>query len=112
MKKLIVSVLVISLFGFVFGCSRPASSGDDVSESTDNNGVVQQYRIGTAATTGAFYPIGGMMASILSQNMKGYNFTAESTGGTIENARRMNAGEIQIATFANDGIYFAYSGTD
>lgn len=108
MKKILVCVLVLSLCGFAVGCTQPASNDGD----TSGNETVQQYRIGTASTTGAYYPIGGMMASLLSQNMEGYNFTAESTGGTIENARRVNAGEIQVATFANDGLFFAYNGVD
>ncbi len=103
MKKVLTTLFILFLCCSIVGCSK----------TTDNNVThVKQYRIGTAATTGAAYPIGGMMASILSREMEGCNFTAESTGGTIENARRINSGEIHVGTCANDGIYFAYHGID
>jgi hypothetical protein len=71
-----------------------------------------EYRkVATASTTGAFYPIGGMIAAILSDEMKGYNFTAEATGGSVENARLIGSGESDIGFFGGDTLWNANHAT-
>ncbi|ONF44823.1 hypothetical protein BTO32_03550 [Marinobacter lutaoensis] len=71
-----------------------------------------EYRkIATASTTGAFYPIGGVIASILNDEMEGYNFTAEATGGSVENARLIGSGESDIGFFGGDTLWNATHGT-
>ncbi|MBB5321692.1 TAXI family TRAP transporter solute-binding subunit [Marinobacter oulmenensis] len=71
-----------------------------------------EYRkIATGSTTGAFYPIGGIIASILNDEMDGYNFTAESTGGSVENARLVGSGESDIGFFGGDTLWNATHGT-
>lgn len=67
-----------------------------------------EYRkVATASTTGAFYPIGGVIASILSNEMEGYNFTAEATGGSVENARLIGSGDSDIGFFGGDTLWNA-----
>lgn len=70
----------------------------------------EQMKIATATTTGAFYPIGGVMASILSRKMDGYNFTAEATGGSVENSRLLHTGQDHIAFVGADTFYEANNG--
>lgn len=119
-KKVLFSVLcLIFLMGSVLvACSGQSSSsggGDSnaSNESSDSgNGgsqEVKQIKIATASTSGAFYPIGGVMASILSENMEGYNFTAEATGGSEENARLLDSDQADIGIFGGDSIYNAYN---
>lgn len=95
-KKSLSSVLVGSML--IVGFSTQAVA-------------TEQRKIATASTTGAFYPIGGVMASILSKNMEGYNFTAEATGGSVENARLVGSKESDIAFFGGDTLYHANHGT-
>jgi hypothetical protein len=119
---------VVSIIGFILmmlvvgGCGagggaqqtggQPSASqpGDASSEDSNKSGDVKQLKIATATTTGAFYPIGGVMASILSKNLDGYNFTAEATGGSVENARLIQSGQDQIGIFGGDTLYDAYNG--
>jgi TRAP transporter TAXI family solute receptor len=118
---------VFFIMGTVIGCSsQPSNSGnsstgsDSSSKQPSNSSTgtdtsskpaeVKQIKLMTASTSGAFYPIGGVAASILSKNMEGHNFTAEASGGSEENARLIHAGKAQIGLFGGDTIYNAYHG--
>ncbi|MFD1414496.1 TAXI family TRAP transporter solute-binding subunit [Oceanobacillus jeddahense] len=107
MKKY-VSILLILLFTVItlVACSDSESSAEG---EVDESGVTQM-KIATATTSGAYYPIGGVMASILSREMDGYNFTAEATGGSQENARLLDSGQIQFGFFGADSFYAAANG--
>ncbi|WP_180994065.1 TAXI family TRAP transporter solute-binding subunit [Bacillus sp. Marseille-P3661] len=103
MRKILLLIVFSSLLIFSIGCSQ------DSSGSTNND---EQLKIATGTTTGAYYPVGGMMASILSENMEGYNFTAESTGGNAENARLIDSKQAHIGLFGSDHLYNAYHGVN
>jgi len=97
---LILTILIGNLLG-------ACSSNSPESASSGTNGEI---KIATATTTGAYYPIGGVMASILSKNLEDSNFTAEATGGSAENARLIDSGSVQIGFFGADTLAHAYNG--
>lgn len=101
-KASLIGVLVL-IFGLLAGCSSSASS---------ENGDTKQLKIVTATTTGAYYPIGGVMAAILSEEMDGYNFTAEASGGSQENTRLIDSGQAHIGFIGADSAYNAYNGLE
>lgn len=52
--------------------------------------------IGTGGVTGVYYPLGGAIANLITKNIPGYNCTAESTGGSVENAMLIYKNKIDI----------------
>ncbi|MED5559164.1 MAG: TAXI family TRAP transporter solute-binding subunit, partial [Acidobacteriota bacterium] len=50
---------------------------------------VQFLSIGTGGTGGIYYPLGGAIASLLSSNDREHTYTAEVTGGSVENIARI-----------------------
>ncbi|MDQ0185336.1 TAXI family TRAP transporter solute-binding subunit [Cytobacillus kochii] len=94
--------LIILSIGFLAACTGNASGEGD---------GTKQLKIVTATTTGAYYPIGGVMASILSE-MDGYNFTAEASGGSQENARLIDSEQAEIGFLGADSSYGAYNGVE
>lgn len=52
--------------------------------------------IGTAGTGGVYYPLGGALARMLGEQVPGVTFTAEVTGGSVENLNRVIAGEMDL----------------
>lgn len=117
MKKSLSVILTVGMLLSLAACgtggnrSTESNQSDQSSKGQKAESVVQ-YRFGTSASTGTYYVVGGVMSSIMSKNLDYANFTAEATGGTVENIRRMNAGELDIATTANDSVYMAYHGTE
>ena len=52
--------------------------------------------LGTGGTGGVYYPLGGALASRLSLADSTRQFTAEVTGGSVENVNRIVAGQIDL----------------
>ncbi|WP_427197741.1 TAXI family TRAP transporter solute-binding subunit [Ornithinimicrobium sp. Y1847] len=60
------------------------------------------FSIGTGGTGGTAYPVGGAYAGILTSNVEGTTFTAEATGGSVENVRLIGEGEIDMGQIQAD----------
>jgi len=82
------------------------------------------FRIGTAATGGSFFEVGGVVASAISRpvdgpacghgggcGVPGLVAVAQATQGSIENLRLVNSGQIESGFAQADLAAMAYSGT-
>lgn len=68
--------------------------------------------LGTGGTAGVYYPLGGAMAAIWNEKVKGVNCTAISTGASGANVRSIQKGEQQLTLAQNDISYYALNGTE
>lgn len=84
-----VSLICLGLWGI--GMVLPSSAA-----------AVNRVAIGTAGTTGVYYPYGGAVANILTKYASNMTAMAESTAGSVENIRLLNSGQIDIATVTAD----------
>lgn len=91
-----LSLLLLALFSLQ-GCG-------------EGGGRRQFMSIGTAGTGGIYYPIGGALASRLSVADSARQYTAEVTGGSVENVNRMVNGQMDLAFALPVTIYEAYHG--
>ncbi len=66
--------------------------------------------IGTAGTGGIYYPLGGALASRLSVADSARQYTAEVTGGSVENVNRVINGEMDLGFSLASTIVEAYNG--
>lgn len=66
--------------------------------------------IGTAGTGGIYYPLGGAIASRLSVTDSLRQYTAEVTGGSVENVNRVRSGQIDLGFALAMTVYEAYHG--
>src|SRR5690554_6696402 len=71
----------------------------------------QQLSIATGGTGGAYYPIGGGLAELITENLEGYSAVAEVTGASVENMALIHQGAADFAIALGDSVYQAYSGT-
>jgi len=123
MKKfsiiLAVFLMLMLTMGLVVGCGGQ-DEGSSQNETNQSSSEKQEpakeevkdvsLRIGTAGTGGAFYPIGGALAEVIS-HMDHVSAAAEVTGGSVENIRRMGMGELDLAFAMGDATYQGYTGT-
>src|SRR5712692_6807980 len=83
------------------------------------------FRIGTAATGGSFFEIGGIVAGAISSpaegpacdrggscGVRGLVAVAQATPGSIENLRLINAGQIESGFAQADLAGWAYTGVN
>ncbi len=99
MKKLSRILSVCTIFTLVFLSAAWAAP--------------QQLTLGTGGTAGTYYPFGGAMSQIISDNSDGMvNITAQSTGASIENINLLAAGDVDLIIVQNDLSDYAVNGTE
>lgn len=70
----------------------------------------RRLSVGTGAVGGVFYVYGGGIASVLSKNVPGLQVTAESTAGSVDNLKLLNAKRGDLALAFSDTTYEALKG--
>jgi len=71
---------------------------------------VRFLSIGTGGTGGVYYPLGGAIANRLSLADSSRQYTAEVTGGSVENVKRIIAGQIDLGFVLSVTAYEAFHG--
>ncbi len=71
------------------------------------SGAAERVSIGTGGTGGLFYVIGAGMAELLNQNMPDTTARAEVTGASVENIRRVAAGQMTFGFSSSSTLYEA-----
>ncbi len=92
-------------------------------EESNQAQAMHFFRIGTGASGGTYFPIGGVIASAISSppgarpcaqggscGVPGLIAVAQSTEGSVENAARIKAGEIESGLCQADLAYAAFYG--
>jgi len=85
---------------------------------------IRFFRIGTAATTGTYFQIGGMLANAISKppgsrdcsrggscGVDGLVAVAQATQGSVENVQAVGAGRLESALVQSDVALGAYAGS-
>lgn len=70
----------------------------------------EEFRLGTAALGGAYYPLGQGLASLVTRYADGISMVPIVTRGALENPRLVSGGELEMALTNADLAYFAYRG--
>lgn len=73
-------------------------------------GRAEFLSLGTAGTGGIYYPLGGAIASRLSVSDSARQYTAEVSGGSVENINRLNSGQMDLAMVIGGTAYQAQRG--
>lgn len=76
----------------------------------DGAGGRRFLSIGTGGTGGIYYPLGGALAARLSVADSTRQYTAEVTGGSVENVKRVIAGQIDLGFTLSVTAYEAFNG--
>lgn len=66
--------------------------------------------IGTGGTGGVYYPMGGALASRLSAADSARQYTAEVSGGSVENVNRVLAGQVDLGFALSVTVYETFAG--
>ena len=74
---------------------------------------VRHLTIATGGTGGIYFPLGGAIARIYTENLPGINVSAQSTGGSLFNCGAVERGQADVGFTMADVAYQAYhQGTD
>lgn len=75
-----------------------------------DSGSQEFLSIGTGGTGGIYYPLGGALAARLSVADTLRQYTAEVSGGSVENVNRLREGQIDLAFATGNTVYEAAVG--
>lgn len=76
------------------------------------SGATRRLSIATGGTGGVFYPYGGGIAKIISENIENVEATAEVTAASVDNLKFLKQGTSDIAFTMADTAQDAVHGTD
>ncbi len=122
---LLAAAMMLSLL--LAGCSTSSPSGGNAANETgspsssqpgeqtkapETGKTIKDIAIGTAASGGAWYPIGAVMSDIVSTSDLGISATVQTTGGGIENCKLTNNGDCELSITIGDLAYNAQNGID
>ena len=107
MKKMMKRIMLAGLAcvagaAILTGCGAGGAAG----------GEKQFLNIATGGTSGTYYPLGGALAELLNNNIKGMNASAQATGAAVANINMLKDGSVDLAFVQNDIAYYAENGTE
>ncbi|WPC74872.1 TAXI family TRAP transporter solute-binding subunit [Vibrio porteresiae] len=72
--------------------------------------LAENYTIGTGSQSGTYYPLGGMLAKIWSENLPGFNMRAEVTAASVENTIKVATGKQLVGVSQGNVVLQAAQG--
>ncbi|WP_366922169.1 TAXI family TRAP transporter solute-binding subunit [Metallumcola ferriviriculae] len=107
--SVLVSVMVLLAFTVV-GCGgqdaeKESGAKEQASEPVD-------ISIATGGTSGTYYPLGSAVATVVNEAKLDINATAESTGGSVENARLILQNAADFGFIESGIAKWAYNGEE
>jgi TRAP transporter TAXI family solute receptor len=72
--------------------------------------LAANYTIGTGSQSGTYYPLGGMLAKLWSDNIPGFNMRAEVTAASVENTIKVATGKQLVGIAMGNVALKAYNG--
>lgn len=72
--------------------------------------MAENYTIGTGSQSGTYYPLGGMLAKIWSENLPDFNMRAEVTAASVENTIKVSTDKQLVGIAQGNVVLQAASG--
>lgn len=79
---------------------------------TTTAAMAANLTLGTGDTTGTYYAVGNVMATVLNPLLDDVDLTVTSTGASKANIQLIDEEDADLAIVQNDVMYYAYTGTD
>ena len=74
--------------------------------------AAENLTLATGGTTGTYYAVGGVRATVLNPVLEHSSITVTSTGASKANIQLIDDEDANLGIVQNDVMYYAYSGTD
>ncbi len=115
MKKNSLLLLAIMLAAGIFlsACGESGNGGgSSSSDSDDGGGEKTNLTMGTGSVGGVYYPLGGEMANLWSDNidMDGFDVSSVESGASVENIAKIQSGDFQLGIAQNTTMLDAING--
>jgi TRAP transporter TAXI family solute receptor len=107
----IVAAAVLAPALFLSACGSPDTSGGGGggAEGGADGGTLS---IATGGTGGVYYPLGGGFATVIRDNVEGYDATVQETNASVDNMLLIENGSAQLAFSVGDVVADAVEGVN
>ena len=107
--------LLIAILLTVSACA-PIDEGDGATDAAGGTGEAPtgdggELTIATGGTGGVYYPLGGGLADVISENLEGYTASVQETNASVDNMLLIGDGGADIAFTLADTAGDAVTGT-
>ena len=97
-------------FGAVAGAALTLAAAGSPQQVAQERGGRRRLSVATGGTGGVYYPYGGGLAKIISENVPNAEATAEVTSASVDNLKFLRDGKADIAFTLADTLDDAYKG--
>jgi uncharacterized protein len=106
-RVLLVTGIFVVLSLVLAACGTGGGGGGQQEEDYQTD-----LTLGTGSTGGTYYPLGGEMATVLSDNVdvEGFNVSSVESGASVENMANIGQGEMQLGMTVNGTAQEALDG--
>ncbi len=87
-----------------------SASGCSPQQLAASRGAPQRLSVATGGTGGVYYPYGGGVAKVISENVPGAQATAEVTSASVDNMKFIRDGKADVAFTLADTLDDSYKG--
>lgn len=108
-KRLCVAAALIAPALFLSACGSPDTSGSGGGGGAEG-GDGGSLSIATGGTGGVYYPLGGGFATVIRENVEGYDATVQETNASVDNMLLIDNGTAQLAFSVGDVVSDAVEG--
>lgn len=93
-------------------CADGGDGGDGAAPGGETEGALEggTLTIATGGTGGVYYPLGGGMATVISENVEGYDATVQETNASVDNMLLIDSGGADLALAVGDVVSDAVEG--
>lgn len=109
-RATIFLVLLLAVALIAVGCASGTKKEAKKEEAKQEKAEKKFLSLATGGTSGTYYPVGGAMAKIVSENVPNVSMSAQSTGASVTNTRLMSKKEVELAILQNDIASYAFNG--
>ncbi|GAB3520745.1 TAXI family TRAP transporter solute-binding subunit [Arthrobacter monumenti] len=95
---------------FLTACGGGGGGGSEAGGEGGGGGGT--LSIATGGTGGVYYPLGGGIANVITQNVEGYEATAQETNASVDNMLLLENGAADLALGVGDVVAAAAAGTN
>lgn len=103
-KYSLLLVLLLAVGTILAACGNSDSGGDGE--------WVKDVTILTGGEQGVYFPLGGAMARIISDNVEGVTATGVTSGASVVNSNDINDGKAELGLVQNDIAFYAHEGSN
>lgn len=112
-KVLLVAGLALLLSLVLVACGTQSGGGQDGGgDQGGETNYKKSMQLGTGSTGGTYFPLGGEMATLLSDqvNIDGFNVSSVESGASVENMAKIGRGQFQLGMTINGTAANALNG--